>query len=264
MKNKLLILILSSIFAFNAHASGVKHVIVIGCDGFGAYAYHKANMPNTKELAKNGVWSTQMRSVLPSSSAVNWASILMGAGPTMHGYTEWGSREPEIPSAAISKYGKFPSIYTILKEQKPQSKTALIYSWDGIGYLIEKEVVDFNIPTDSNEDLTADTAAVIIKREKPTFTFIHFDEPDHVGHASGHDTPDYYAMLEKVDMRIGKIIQAVKDAGIEKETIIMVIADHGGIKKNHGGKTLQEVETPFVIYGPTIKKDYELKGTFSS
>jgi arylsulfatase A-like enzyme len=76
----------------------------------------------------------------------------------------------------------------------------------------------------------------------------------------GHDTPEYYSALEKVDARIGKIIQAVRDAGIEKETVIMVVADHGGIQKGHGGKSLQEVETPFVIYGSGIKKGYEIKG----
>lgn len=256
-KTFLFILLLFCTFLVNA--SDIKHVVVIGCDGFGAYAYHKADMPNLKKLAQNGVWSVKARTVLPSSSAVNWASILMGAGPTLHGYTEWGSKTPEIPSVVTSQYGKFPSIYTILREQMPQSKTAVVYSWGGIEHLLEKDIINFVIPTKSNEDLTTDTTVAIIKREKPNFTFIHFDEPDHVGHGAGHDTPEYYAMLTKVDERIGKIVQAVKDAGIEKETIIMVISDHGGIEKGHGKKSLQEVEIPIVISGPGIKKGYEMK-----
>ncbi|MDR0825358.1 MAG: alkaline phosphatase [Prevotella sp.] len=260
MKNKLILLFILFICIIQAApASNVKHVILIGCDGFGAYAYEKADMPNLKKLAENGVWSTKVRTVLPSSSAVNWASILMGASPTLHGYTEWDSKTPEIPSVITGKYGKFPSIYTLLKEQNPRSKTAAIYSWEGIGYLIEKELVDFVIPTHSNEDLTADTAAYIIKTEKPTFTFIHFDEPDHTGHGTGHDTPAYYDVLKKVDERIGKIVQAVKDAGIEKETVIMVVADHGGIDKGHGGKSLQEVQAPLVICGRGMKKGHELE-----
>jgi len=146
-----------------------------------------------------------------------------------------------------------------LREQIPKSKTAVIYSWEGIEYLLEKDIIDFVIPTKSNEDLTVDTTVTIIKREKPTFTFIHFDEPDHTGHGAGHDTPEYYAMLTKVDERIGKIVQAVRDAGIEKETVIMVISDHGGIDKGHGKKSMQEVEVPIVISGPGIKKGHELK-----
>lgn len=69
----------------------VKHVVLIGCDGFGAYALPEADMPNLKNLMKEGSWSLKARSVLPSSSAVNWASMIMGAGYTLHGYTEWNS-----------------------------------------------------------------------------------------------------------------------------------------------------------------------------
>lgn len=258
-KRILLLLFLCSIGFYGLNAQEIKHVVLIGTDAFGAYAYHKADMPNLKKLAENGVWSDKARVVLPSSSAVNWASILMGASPTLHGYTEWGSRTPEIPSVVTSQYGKFPSIYTLLREQKPNSKTAVIYSWDGIEYLVEKEIVDFNIYTKNNEELTADTTAYIIRTEKPTFTFIHFNEPDAIGHSAGHDTPEYYAELENVDRRIGKIVQAVKDAGIEKETVIMVVSDHGGINKGHGKKSMQEVEVPVVISGPGIKKGHQLK-----
>lgn len=256
IKVTLFILLFVSIFSLNAQK--IKHVVLIGCDAFGAYAYHKADMPNLKKLADNGVWSDKARVVLPSSSAVNWASILMGASPTLHGYTEWGSKTPEISSVVVSQYGKFPSIYTILREQKPDSKTAVIYSWDGIGYLLEKEIINIDICTKGNEELTADTTAHIIRTEKPTFTFIHFDEPDHIGHSAGHDTPAYYAELKNVDRRIGKIMQAVKDAGIEKETVIMVVSDHGGIDKGHGKKSIREVVVPIVISGPTIRKGYEL------
>ena len=87
MKNKLFIFALLFItFQLNS-APKVKHVVIIGCDGFGAYAYEQANIPNIKALAAKGSFCPAMRTVLPSSSAVNWASMLMGAGPTMHGYT---------------------------------------------------------------------------------------------------------------------------------------------------------------------------------
>ena len=88
---------------------------------------------------------------------------------------------------------------------------------------------------------------------------IVFDEPDHVGHAEGHDTPAYYEKLKELDGYIGQIIQAVKDAGMLDETIFIVTADHGGIKKGHGGKTMEEMETAFIIAGKGIKKGYEFQ-----
>ena len=52
-------------------------------------------------------------------------------------------------------------------------------------------------------------------------------------------------------------MQAIKEAGIWDETIIIVTADHGGIEKGHGGKTMQEMETAFIIAGKNVKKGYE-------
>lgn len=238
----------------------IKHVILIGIDGFGAYALPDADMPVLKQLMSTGSWSLKARSVLPSSSAVNWASMLMGAGPTLHGYTEWDSKTPEIPSATTNVYSVFPGIFGLLKQQKPQYKSAVIYNWGGIGYLFEKKAVDIVIHDDeAGGDFFADTAAAIIKKEKPNLTFIHLSEPDGVGHNIGHRTPEYYEELKRVDRRIGTIVQSVKDAGIEKETIIIISADHGGKGKGHGGKSLDEVLIPWIINGPKVRSGNEIK-----
>lgn len=235
-----------------------KHVVMIGLDGFGAYAYHKADMPNLKKLASEGSWGTQTRSVLPSSSAVNWASILMSSIPTQHGYTEWGSQTPEIPSSVLSQYGKYPSIYTLIKEQQPESKTGVVYSWGGIIHILEDQIIDFNLPTKGDEDLTAQEAANLILTEKPEFMFVHFDQPDGAGHNHGHDSEGYYEELKNVDRRLGVILSAIDEAGIADQTIVMVIADHGGIGQGHGGKDLMEVVTPMVVKGPGIKVNHEV------
>jgi predicted AlkP superfamily pyrophosphatase or phosphodiesterase len=260
MKRSLIIIcLLSTTLQLSAQLKKIKHVVLIGCDGFGAYAVPDAKMPNLKKLMETGSWSLKARSVLPSSSAVNWASMLMGAGPTEHGYTEWGSKTPEIPSVITTKFGLFPSIFSVIRDQKPDAKTAVIYSWPGIGPLIEKDAINIVVPGNDKDDFCADTAITIIKRDKPYFTFIHFDEPDGTGHGVGHRTPAYYEELQKVDLRIGKIVKAVKDAGIENETIIILSADHGGIGKGHGGKSLDEVQIPWVINGAGVKKNHEIK-----
>lgn len=261
MKKILLGALLSLALGLNSQAQSkkIKHVVLIGCDGFGAYALQEAKMPNLKALMSNGSWTDKARCVLPSSSAVNWASLLMGAGPTEHGYTEWDSKVPEIPSATKTAYGIFPTIFSVIRGQKKDAKTAVVYSWGGIGYLFEKQAVSIVVDGKDKDGFCADTTAAIIKKEKPYFTFVHFDEPDHTGHAIGHRTPEYYKQLESVDQRIGKVVQAVKDAGIADETIILVTADHGGTGKGHGGKSLDEIQIPWIIAGPGVRKNHELK-----
>ena len=79
-----------------------KHVVLIGLDGWGAYSVPKADIPTIKQLMADGAYTLEKRSALPSSSAINWASMFMGAGPELHGYTQWGSKTPELPSRVLN------------------------------------------------------------------------------------------------------------------------------------------------------------------
>lgn len=113
-----------------------KHVVLIGLDGWGAYSVNKAEMPNVKKLMEEGSYTLKKRSVLPSSSAVNWASMYMGAGPELHGYTEWGSQTPELPSRVVNKHGIFPTVFSLLRESDPKAEIGCICEWAGIRYVV--------------------------------------------------------------------------------------------------------------------------------
>lgn len=237
-----------------------KHVVLIGLDGWGAYSVEKAETPNIKKLMADGSYTLKKRSVLPSSSAVNWASMFMGAGPELHGFTEWGSQKPELPSHEISHYGLFPSIWGLFRDANPNAEMGYIYEWGGMKYLAEMQAMNKEVniaPSESNPRGCTDTAISYIKEARPAFVGIIFEQPDGVGHGDGHDTPAYYAKMKELDGYIGEIVQAVKDAGMLDETIFILTADHGGINKGHGGKTMQEMETPFIISGKGVKKGYE-------
>lgn len=236
-----------------------EHVIFIGLDGWGSYSMPKANMPVAKEMMKNGSYTFTKRTVLPSSSAPNWASMFMGAGPELHGYTQWGSQKPEVPSARIGNYGIFPNIWGIFRDANPKAEIGYIYEWDGMKYLADTIVMNFNkLVTDykTNPESIVNQSCDYIKRAKPNLMAIIIDNPDHVGHAAGHDTPEYYDVLTVLDGYVGRIISAVKEAGIFDDTIFILTSDHGGIEKGHGKATLPEMETPFIIMGKNIRKNY--------
>ena len=239
------------------------HVIVVGFDGWGAYSVPKAEMPNLSELMERGAWTLKKRSVLPSSSAINWASMFMGVGTEGHGYTTWGSKTPEIPSIALSENGIFPTIFTITRQQRPKSEIGVLYEWDGIKYLIDTLAVSHHAqvsptPEGSSVPIT-DAFAEYIRQSKPTLALVSYDSPDAVGHRVGHDTPEYYAMLRELDGHLGRIVGALKEAGIYDSSVVIVTSDHGGIGKGHGGITLAEMETPFVIAGPGVRQIGEFK-----
>jgi len=241
-----------------------QHVILIGFDGWGAYSVEKADMPNLKQLMANGSYTLKKRAVLPSASAVNWASMFMGAEPELHGYTEWGSKVPELPSRIISHYGIFPAIFGLYRDANPNAEIGYIYEWGGMKYLSEQQAMSFSMQVmnyKENQDTTAIIACNYIKEKRPNLLAVIYDDPDAVGHRAGHDTPEYYETLKSLDVYIGQIIQAVKDAGIYDETIFIVTSDHGGINKGHGGKTMEEMETPFIIAGKNVKKGYKMNNS---
>lgn len=260
----LTLLLLGGCFLTNAHAAKpkAKHIIYIGLDGWGAYSMPKANMPTVKKLMEQGCYTLQKRTVLPSSSAVNWASMFMGAGPELHGYTEWGSRTPELSSRVILKNNIFPTIFQIYRDADPQAEIGALYEWEGIKYLVDTlSVSHFAQAPDYNKHPTAlcEMAEKYIAEKKPALLAVCFDNPDHVGHADGHGTPAYYSKLEELDGYIARMVKAVEEAGMLKETIFIVTSDHGGINKGHGGKTMNEMETPFIICGKGVKQGGEFR-----
>lgn len=139
MKKNRLFAILIAFFTFSCFAQNWKadHVFLIGLDGWGAYSVEKAEMPNVKTLMDAGCYTLKKRSVLPSSSAVNWASMFMGAGPELHGYTEWGSKTPELPSRVVNEHHIFPTIFSELRKAVPDAEIGVLYEWDGIKYLVD-------------------------------------------------------------------------------------------------------------------------------
>lgn len=186
-----------------------------------------------------------------------------GAGPELHGYTEWGSKTPELPSRELSHYGIFPSIWGVFRDANPEAEIGFFCQWGGLEYLAEMKAMSKEMHVKAEDDpsgkadkAVATQSCIYIKEKKPAFVGIFFDEPDHTGHKSGHDTEAYYQKLEELDGYIAEIVNAVKEAGMWDETIFIVTADHGGINKGHGGKTMQEMQTPFIIAGKGIKKGY--------
>lgn len=239
------------------------HVMLIGFDGWGSHCMKKADMPVLREMMQQGSWTMKKRSVLPSSSAANWASMFMGASPEIHGYTLWNSQKPEIPSMVLGENKIFPTIFQLLHYQKGNAEIGLFYQWSGVKYIVDTLSINHveQLPKPGRDGKFTRISKIIadyIIEKRPDLCSVVYDYPDHYGHASGFESEAYYQSLEEVDVSLGDIIQATKDAGIFEKTIFIVSSDHGGIGKSHGGKSLAEMETPFVIYGNNIKKDFEI------
>ena len=238
---------------FGDPPNGIKHVVWIGSDGFGAHYVNWDKLPNLKMMKENGAWTLHMRSVFPSSSALNWESRLTGAPSESHGYRTWGSKEPDVPPIYLTENGRFPDSFYVLKKKNPDFKTSIVFSWEGIGYLYDKSAVDSEVfIPDNRDDLVLETAKKQLA-EKPDFAFIYFHDPDCTSHRIGWGTPEYQATLTRIDGYVGGILKYLKEIGMADDTVVVFSSDHGGTDKGHGDLLLSHMEVPFLLYGKGVK-----------
>lgn len=240
-------------------APRAKHVVLIALDGWGAYSVPKAHdIPNIKWLMEHGSWTLHQRATMPTWSAPNWCSMFSGGVPVEHGF--WNNTEqPEMKPIYTNKDGYFPTIYSVIREQMPDAITANFAEWSGIKHLIDTLTINkVGLYNQKYQTMVADSACAYIRAMKPTFTAVCIDQMDHVGHHDGHNTPAYYDHLPKVDKLVGNVLQAIRDAGMWDDTVILMTADHGGHGTDHGIFALSDAEIPFIMYGKGVKENFEI------
>jgi hypothetical protein len=243
-------------FAVSAQPAAPKHVILIGIDGVSAEGFQYANIPVINSLISQGVISLKTRGVMPTVSAPNWATILSGAGPEQHGVTSnnWSLVNQGFEPSVKDADGYFTSIFTIIRKQMPRAVTAMFYDWDWLGTYVNKKYISKEQYIQGHVMITS-VALNFIKNEKPVFTYIYYGHPDETGHSKGFNTKEYYQSINEIDTEIGKIIAGIQEYGMAKNTTIIITSDHGGVGFGHGGESMLELEVPWIIAGPGIKKN---------
>lgn len=243
-----------------AQNNQLKNVILIGIDGVSAEAFQYASHPVMDDLIKKGVVSLKTRGVMPTVSAPNWATILSGAGPEQHGVTSnnWSLLNQGFEPTIKDNDGYFTSVFSLIRKQMPKANTAMFYDWDWLGTYVNKKLISKEQYIQGYVMITS-VALNYIKKEKPVFTFIYYGEPDHVGHTKGFNTSDYYQAISDIDAEIGKIIAALQEAKMWQNTTLIITSDHGGVGYGHGGESMIELEVPWIIAGPGIKKNMLLE-----
>ncbi|MBR1926869.1 MAG: alkaline phosphatase [Bacteroidales bacterium] len=273
MRRISIILLALTLFAsLNAEAARKKarHVVLIGIDGWAAEAVRRApasDIPNIRYLMENGSWTLAKRSVMPSASAINWTSMFNGLPTEMHGFDKWNSTKGSIPSTSDNGNGIPPTIFTVMRQQRPSAELGCVYDWGCIGILSDSLALDYNyfiktyrgketiIPTEEYTKIATD----YIKDKKPDLLVFYYGALDNAGHQFGWYGPEYMECQKSLDRGVGMVIQALKDAGIFDDTIIIMSSDHGGKDKGHGGFTMLELETPFIVFGNKVKKGNEFQ-----
>jgi arylsulfatase A-like enzyme len=182
--------------------------------------------------------------------------MLTGVNPRKHGI-EWNRDLPLIRPV----YPNFPTLFYYAKRYG--YTTGMAAGKSKFDALTVAGTLDYeSIPTKTSEKDTdvADVAAKVILEHKPNVMFVHLPGNDNAGHKYGWGSPQQSEAVVNADQAVREVMDAVKKAGLEQQTIVIVTADHGGAGKSHGPDDPRCRFIPWICHGPGVRKAVDLTG----
>jgi predicted AlkP superfamily pyrophosphatase or phosphodiesterase len=235
-----------------------RHVVLITIDGLRPEFYLQESFtkhcPNLMALRQAGCHALGARAVYPSMTYCGHASIATGVNPSKHGVT--GNSRSDGPGAEgrgfwFAKDIQSPTIWDVAHQAGlvtatlswPSTAESKTITWNVPEFwssvmgrqddLVMKHatpgLVDSPPPLDGPgwDGFVAQQSISIIRQHRPHLILIHYVETDKNQHKGGRDTADLPGALERIDGHIGRIRQAVKEAGMGPRTTFIVAGDHG-------------------------------------
>jgi predicted AlkP superfamily pyrophosphatase or phosphodiesterase len=225
-----------------------KHVFVIGLDGAMGSAMQKAETPNIDALLAGGVASYSAQTVVPSSSYQAWGAMFHSVGPEKHKIDGEHPCVEDVP---------WPSYMKAIQQARPALKLASFSCWNPINTNIIERSVNCHRVSLSDPELAV-AAADYIRATPPDVFFMQFDFIDGAGHSHGYGTASYLEQLKTTDAQVGQVINAIKASGVFDESLIVVVSDHGGVGKGHGGDHPDCLAIIWGARGPGVRRGAEL------
>ena len=229
-----------------------EYVVVLGVDGMGNFSKN-TDTPNMDAIFEGGATTDYALVENPSSSAEGWASLLIGVPCDVHGLTNYTIQEGAYTN------DKLPTIFKLLKNQKPDAKAVSFCSWNYINKGIVENIDGVVKEGVADKDMGAKVESYVSENGVPNLLYCQFNNSDAVGHASGFGGAEHLQCITETDAYIGEVYNVYKDAGVLDKTLFIVTADHGGRSTTHGGWTDGEKYVFYGVAGEGVNETSELE-----
>jgi hypothetical protein len=245
-----------------------EHVVVISIDGLRPDAIEPFGATEMLRLMREGRYSLQAQTVLPSYTIPAHTSLVTGAEPAVHGVT-WNDRT-SVLMALLSwtdRRRQVPTIFEFAREAGLSSAAVMAKSQmrqlgepGPLDHLKAPFVPFSHIKREWSADrVVAEVEAYLVAgRGRPNLLFVHLTDPDRAGHDHGWMSDEYGAAVREADRALARILAAAEAAfGVGGYTVILT-ADHGGVGYGHGGADPREVTIPWITAGRGVEPGEEL------
>lgn len=238
-----------------------RMVIVISLDGFPANALEdsKLPVPTLRRLMRGGI-SARMTTINPTVTWPNHTTLVTGVRADQHGLLVNGTIVPTgkwppvkvDPMVDKDKMVHVPTVYDAAHEaglttaqvdwvaiHNARTITWPFAEWaspegpveqemirkGAIGAADVKDFTKFNILW--RDQVWTKAAVHLIREHKPNLLLVHLLSLDSVDHQYGPGTLAATAAIAFLDGCVEKIVNAVRDAGMQDRTTFFLVADHG-------------------------------------
>ena len=202
----------------------------------------------------------------PTISGPGWSTILTGVFADKHGVLGNG------PKFSAGHFDDYPHVFKHIRDEKPGAwlgsivgdtwpeVNTILISGSGKGLTDElqsapaekvgegakaRKLCDGNVAKEAVRCLT---------EENPDVLFLHFLDVDHAGHQFGFAPTCmmYVDALKTLDGYVGNVTAAIHARPQLKHEswLIIVITDHGGIRRGHGAQSPEERQIFAFFNGP--------------
>lgn len=237
-----------------------QHVFIISFDQGNPELIRTNELPVFHQMAVEGARTWEAFTIVPSTTLPAHTSMLTGVGVQKH-QVLWNDYEP------ANGVVKVPTIFSLAKERG--LKTAMFVSKEKFKHLDRPGSVDAFVWPQPDDDAksVAQAFAAEVGKLRPNLAFIHFRDPDTVGHKTGAQSPEKIQSLKDCDAALQIIREAVRAAGMEKNSVFILTADHGSHDARnkegktvgtHGGPESADVLIPWVVWGKGVKKNFSI------
>lgn len=230
-----------------------KKVVLLNIDGCRFDHFKSLDLPTARRLEAEGTsvinGATTVYRALTNSA---FASILTGTPPTVHGVknNNFGQhiRTQGIPDIVPTiLYGSMHVEHFSKDEWHTRIvslPTTSIYGCDEVMVDMFKE--DYEAGQDTR------------------FFVLDFSEADFLGHAYGSNSKNYKEAIQRVDKRIGEVVDWIRAGDQGDGTAVIVCSDHGMHNIDHSYLLFDaEKFVPFILEGKGIAKGRKVSGDIS-
>lgn len=259
------------------------------------------SLPALSALAENGAFCQNVKTVYPTLTYPIHASLLTGCYPDAHGIGHNQPFQPDTAPNMRAWYWSAQDIRVKTLHQAAQEKgldvASILWPVSGKNRAVRRNFPEvLPLPGESavkkmlqyasplwilrmellygktrksilQPDLD-DYAALLCEKlyassHPPQVLTVHLVDCDSMRHRYGVESPEAHAAMERLDRRVGRILNAVKRRGLWEDTLFCVVSDHGQQDAPHGvlldreikaacGARAQSLGMGAYIFGPDL------------